>query len=128
MYEIPVICVRSMVPCYLCLVTFVVKTEVQTLSFDLLTLEHHVKLSYCRFLYFLSKIILIVLFVFQMVKEDLSLERLLPVLTPQASELISNYDEHALVNSFKFGVIYQGNYRTEKFEIPLFFKVTNRKI
>lgn len=43
----------------------------------------------------------------QIVKEDLSLDSLYPVLTPHASELLSSYDEHALVNSFKFGVIYQ---------------------
>ncbi|KAA0201839.1 hypothetical protein HAZT_HAZT006358 [Hyalella azteca] len=53
----------------------------------------------------------------QMVKEDLVLDRLYPVLTPQASELISSYDEHALVNSFKFGVIYQGPGQTTEEEM-----------
>ncbi|XP_018018494.1 rap1 GTPase-activating protein 1 [Hyalella azteca] len=52
-----------------------------------------------------------------MVKEDLVLDRLYPVLTPQASELISSYDEHALVNSFKFGVIYQGPGQTTEEEM-----------
>ena len=38
---------------------------------------------------------------------QLSLASLQPVLCPCASELLVNYDEHVLVNNFKFGVIYQ---------------------
>ena len=38
---------------------------------------------------------------------QLSLASLQPVLCPRASELLVNYDEHVLVNNFKFGVIYQ---------------------
>ena len=52
-----------------------------------------------------------------MVKEDLSLDRLYPVLTSEASDLLSNYDEHAVVNSFKFGVIYQGLGQTTEEEM-----------
>ena len=37
----------------------------------------------------------------------LTLSSLQPVLCPRASELLVNYDEHVLVNNFKFGVIYQ---------------------
>ena len=38
---------------------------------------------------------------------QLSLASLQPVLCPRASELLVNYDEHVLVNNYKFGVIYQ---------------------
>ena len=38
---------------------------------------------------------------------QLSLGSLQPVLCPKASELLVSYDEHVLVNNFKFGVIYQ---------------------
>ena len=38
---------------------------------------------------------------------QLSLASLQPVLCPKASELLVSYDEHVLVNNFKFGVIYQ---------------------
>jgi len=38
---------------------------------------------------------------------ELTLSALQPVLCPRASELMVNYDEHVLVNTFKFGVIYQ---------------------
>ncbi len=41
------------------------------------------------------------------VAPDLSVDKLSPVLCPKASELIVNYDEHVLVNSFKFGVVFQ---------------------
>ena len=34
-------------------------------------------------------------------------EQFEPVLCPQASELIMQYDEHRIVNTFKFGLIYQ---------------------
>ena len=38
---------------------------------------------------------------------QLTLTNLQPVLCPKASDLLVNYDEHVLVNNFKFGVIYQ---------------------
>ena len=38
---------------------------------------------------------------------DLTLAALQPVLCPKASDLLLNYDEHVLVNNFKFGLIYQ---------------------
>ena len=44
---------------------------------------------------------------FQRLNPELTLERLHPVNTPKGPELIVNYDEHVLVNHFKFGLIYQ---------------------
>jgi len=38
---------------------------------------------------------------------DLSLTFLQPVLCPNTAELLLDFDEHVLVNNFKFGVIYQ---------------------
>ena len=38
---------------------------------------------------------------------QLSLASLQPVIAPAASQLLVSYDEHVLVNNFKFGVIYQ---------------------
>ncbi len=43
----------------------------------------------------------------QFVTPELVIDKLSPVLCPKASELIVNYDEHVLVNSYKFGLIYQ---------------------
>lgn len=43
----------------------------------------------------------------QFASPELVIDKLSPVLCPKASELIVNYDEHVLVNSFKFGLIYQ---------------------
>ena len=45
---------------------------------------------------------------------QLSLASLQPVLCPRASELLVNYDEHVLVNNFKFGVIYQRQGQTSE--------------
>ena len=45
---------------------------------------------------------------------NLSLASLQPVLCPRASELLVNYDEHVLVNNFKFGVIYQRQGQTSE--------------
>ena len=39
--------------------------------------------------------------------EDLSIEKYEPILSPRAGELIVNYDEHVVVNNYKFGCIYQ---------------------
>lgn len=38
---------------------------------------------------------------------DLTLEKFEPILSPRASELIVSYDEHVVVNNYKFGLIYQ---------------------
>jgi RAP1 GTPase activating protein 1 len=38
---------------------------------------------------------------------EITTEQFEPVLCPQASELIMQYDEHRIVNTFKFGLIYQ---------------------
>lgn len=38
---------------------------------------------------------------------DLSIEKFEPILSPRASELIVSYDEHVVVNNYKFGLIYQ---------------------
>ncbi len=35
--------------------------------------------------------------------EDLSIEKYEPILSPRAGELIVNYDEHVVVNNYKFG-------------------------
>merc|ERR1719410_867263 len=43
----------------------------------------------------------------RLVCPQLTLSSLQPVLCPRTSELLVNYDEHVLVNNFKFGVIYQ---------------------
>ncbi|XP_055949538.1 rap1 GTPase-activating protein 1-like isoform X3 [Argiope bruennichi] len=39
--------------------------------------------------------------------EDIITEKFTPVLFPRASEMLLAYDEHVLVKTFKFGVIYQ---------------------
>lgn len=43
----------------------------------------------------------------QRLKEELTVERFQPVVTPRGPEMIVAYDEHVLVNHFKFGLIYQ---------------------
>ncbi|KAK7076070.1 Rap1 GTPase-activating protein 1, partial [Halocaridina rubra] len=40
-------------------------------------------------------------------KEELVIERFHPVVTPKGPDMIVNYDEHVLVNNFKFGLVYQ---------------------
>lgn len=52
-----------------------------------------------------------------MVKEELTLERMYPVLTPQGTEKIVKYDEHVLVNESKFGIIYQKPRQTTEEEL-----------
>lgn len=39
--------------------------------------------------------------------DDMVTEKFTPVLFPRASEMLMAYDEHVLVNTFKFGIIYQ---------------------
>ena len=48
-----------------------------------------------------------VCFLLQMLNEEISTDRFSPILCPRASELIATYDEHVLVSTFKFGVLYQ---------------------
>ncbi|KAG8545729.1 hypothetical protein GDO81_020432 [Engystomops pustulosus] len=43
----------------------------------------------------------------QVLCEELSVERFFPILHMKASQLLVTFDEHVLVNNFKFGVIYQ---------------------
>lgn len=43
----------------------------------------------------------------KLVCPELSLATIQPMLCPKGSELLLNYDEHVLVNNFKFGMIYQ---------------------
>ena len=38
---------------------------------------------------------------------DLSCDKFEPIMSPRASDLIVNYDEHVVVNNYKFGLIYQ---------------------
>lgn len=40
-------------------------------------------------------------------KEELTIERFHPVVTPKGPDMIVAYDEHVLVNHFKFGLVYQ---------------------
>ena len=44
---------------------------------------------------------------FRFLCPDLTLEKFEPILSPRASELIVSYDEHVVVNNYKFGLIYQ---------------------
>lgn len=43
----------------------------------------------------------------QFICPDLSIDRFEPILSPRASDLIVSYDEHVVVNNYKFGLIYQ---------------------
>uniref|UniRef100_A0A3B5MTR4 Rap-GAP domain-containing protein n=1 Tax=Xiphophorus couchianus TaxID=32473 RepID=A0A3B5MTR4_9TELE len=47
------------------------------------------------------------LFVLKLVCDEAASLRFSPVLYPKASQLIVNYDEHEVNNTFKFGVVYQ---------------------
>ena len=38
---------------------------------------------------------------------DLTVDKFEPIMSPRASDLIVNYDEHVVVNNYKFGFIYQ---------------------
>lgn len=43
----------------------------------------------------------------QLLNEQLTVDKFTPVLCTRASKLIAEYDEHVLVSTFKFGVLYQ---------------------
>ncbi|XP_065155840.1 rap1 GTPase-activating protein 1-like isoform X3 [Atheta coriaria] len=43
----------------------------------------------------------------KLLNESLHIENFTPVLCPKSSSLIATYDEHVLVSTFKFGVLYQ---------------------
>ncbi|ELT98489.1 hypothetical protein CAPTEDRAFT_177664 [Capitella teleta] len=49
--------------------------------------------------------------------EDLSTEKFHPVLFPHGSEMIVNFDEHVLSNSFKFGIICQKRGQSKEEEL-----------
>ena len=53
----------------------------------------------------------------QLLNDELTVERLEPVLAPGTSGLLLAYDEHVLVNHFKFGVIYQRHGQTREEEL-----------
>jgi len=38
---------------------------------------------------------------------DLTIDKYEPILSPRASQMVVNYDEHVVVNNYKFGCIYQ---------------------
>ncbi|XP_055859320.1 rap1 GTPase-activating protein 1 isoform X3 [Episyrphus balteatus] len=48
---------------------------------------------------------------------QINVDNFMPVLCSKASQLISNYDEHVLVSSFKFGVLYQRYGQTTEEEL-----------
>ncbi|KAL1498001.1 hypothetical protein ABEB36_008867 [Hypothenemus hampei] len=43
----------------------------------------------------------------KLLNEEVNVDNFQPVLHPKASQLIATYDEHVLVTTFKFGVLYQ---------------------
>ncbi|XP_049857059.1 rap1 GTPase-activating protein 1 [Schistocerca gregaria] len=43
----------------------------------------------------------------KLLNDQLTVDKFTPVLYPRASKLIAEYDEHVLVSTFKFGVLYQ---------------------
>ncbi|XP_013379547.1 rap1 GTPase-activating protein 1-like isoform X3 [Lingula anatina] len=53
----------------------------------------------------------------KMICDDITTEHFHPVLFPKGSEMIVNYDEHILTNTFKFGVIYQRFGQTKEEEV-----------
>ena len=65
----------------------------------------------------------------QYVTPELVIDKLSPVLCPKASELIVNYDEHVLVNSYKFGLVYQrrGQGRGSSFSGVVSFATVNSR-
>lgn len=53
----------------------------------------------------------------RLVQDNLNVPVWQPVLCPQASRLIAAYDEHVLVTSFKFGILYQKFGQTSEEEL-----------
>lgn len=43
----------------------------------------------------------------KMLNEQLTVENFAPVICPKSSSLIASYDEHVIVSTFKFGILYQ---------------------
>ncbi|XP_035705517.1 rap1 GTPase-activating protein 1 isoform X3 [Folsomia candida] len=43
----------------------------------------------------------------KLLNEDVTTEKFIPIVCPRASDLIASYDEHVLVNTYKFGVVLQ---------------------
>uniref|UniRef100_A0A5S6QFF8 Rap-GAP domain-containing protein n=1 Tax=Trichuris muris TaxID=70415 RepID=A0A5S6QFF8_TRIMR len=61
----------------------------------------------------------------KMLCEDISTDIFTPVMFPKGSEMIMSFDEHMLVNCYKFGVVYQKFGQTSEEE--LFGNVTHSK-
>ncbi|XP_052756915.1 rap1 GTPase-activating protein 1 isoform X2 [Galleria mellonella] len=53
----------------------------------------------------------------KMLNEQVNVDNFMPVMCLNASQLIAAYDEHVLVNSFKFGVLYQKYGQTTEEEL-----------
>ncbi|XP_048520185.1 rap1 GTPase-activating protein 1 [Dendroctonus ponderosae] len=53
----------------------------------------------------------------KLLNEEVNVDNFQPVLHPKSSQLIANYDEHVLVTTFKFGVLYQQFGQTTEEEI-----------
>lgn len=53
----------------------------------------------------------------KLLQDNLNIPVWQPVLCPQASKLIAAYDEHVLVSSFKFGILYQKHGQTSEEEL-----------
>ncbi len=53
----------------------------------------------------------------QLLNEDVTTEKFIPVVCPKASDLIVAYDEHVLVNTYKFGVVLQKAGQTTEEEL-----------
>lgn len=53
----------------------------------------------------------------RLLQDNLNVPAWQPVLCPQASRLIAAYDEHVLVSSFKFGILYQKHGQTSEEEL-----------
>uniref|UniRef100_A0AAY4DBY8 Rap-GAP domain-containing protein n=1 Tax=Denticeps clupeoides TaxID=299321 RepID=A0AAY4DBY8_9TELE len=66
---------------------------------------------------YVSIVFLIILSIFQLVCEEVNVDRFYPVLYPKASRLIVTFDEHVISNNFKFGVIYQKFGQTSEEEL-----------
>lgn len=53
----------------------------------------------------------------KMLNEQINVDNFIPVMCLHASSLIATYDEHVLVNNFKFGVLYQKYGQTTEEEL-----------
>ncbi|XP_050298130.1 rap1 GTPase-activating protein 1 isoform X2 [Anthonomus grandis grandis] len=53
----------------------------------------------------------------KLLNDEVNVDNFQPVLHPKSSQLIANYDEHVLVTTFKFGVLYQKHRQTTEEEL-----------